>query len=155
MLGSVARARDPDADLEYKLREAAGWQSHPAPKLAITGPIVALLDAGADLDLDVLPVIKSCAANCRSPNWKFFLGAITQARDDRINAATIVNPPSQANGVYRNGSDRKSYSRDATFDAIDRRIDELAAEERMRANGSADVDGFADGEAFPSRTPHH
>jgi len=75
--------------LETRMREAAGWLSHPAPNLFVTGPIEALLANGADLELDVLPVIRRDAPRCRSPNWKFFTAAIAQARDDRLAAANL------------------------------------------------------------------
>lgn len=87
-------------DLETQCRKAAGWESEPAPMLAVTGPIQSLIDAGADLELDVLPTIRALAPQCRRPStWKYFVGAIAQARDDRIAAAKIVSPPS--NGSHR------------------------------------------------------
>lgn len=96
-----AGAREPLADLEGKLREAAGWQSEPAPKLAITGQIQALIDAGADLDLDVLPTVRAIAPQADSrASWNFFVKAIARSRDDRIAAAKIVSPAS--NGSHRN-----------------------------------------------------
>ena len=88
----VARARDPD--LETRLREAARWQSEPHPNLAITGQIEALIDAGADLEADVLPVVRALAPQARTKtSWKYFVSAIARARDDRIAAANIVTEP--------------------------------------------------------------
>ena len=88
--GIGTRARD----LETDLREAAGWQNEPAPNLAVTGAGQALIDAGADLHLDVLPTVRAIAPQARGrTTWKYFLGAIAQARDDRIAAAQIVSPP--------------------------------------------------------------
>lgn len=87
----LPRARD----LETELREAAGWQNEPAPNLAVTGAVAALINAGADLDLDVLPTVRAIAPQARSrTTWKYFLGAIAQARDDRIAASQIISPPS-------------------------------------------------------------
>jgi len=131
--GEETRARDPDAELERKLREAAGWQSHPAPKLAITGEIQALIDSGADLHLDVLPVVKLKAPKCRHPHWGFFIQEIAEARDRRIEAATIVSPPSD-NRRPTLAARQQKPSRDETFAAIDRRIDEL---ERQQAESGA------------------
>lgn len=90
--GVVARARGPD--LEAKLREAAGWEREPAPKLAVTGPIEALLDAGADLELDVLPTVRSIASAAESrTSWNYFVKAIARARDTRLAAGTLQTRP--------------------------------------------------------------
>lgn len=94
-LGS-ARAREPLADLEATLRDAAGWQSEPAPNLAVTGPIHALIEAGADLELDVLPVVRAIAGQARKrTSWRYFVDAIKAAHSDRISAAKLINgdPP--------------------------------------------------------------
>jgi len=130
------RAREPTGqNLEAQLREAAGWQSHPATGLFITGPIQALIEAGASLDQDVLPIIRARAPKLRGqPNWSYFVPAIADARDRRIEAGTIVTtataPRSQANGTHR-----QKPSRDETFAAIDRSIDEL--ERRQTLSGAA------------------
>jgi uncharacterized protein YdaU (DUF1376 family) len=131
--GVVARARDPDADLEHRLRDAAGWQSEPAPMLAVTGEIQALLDNGADLDLDVIPVIRALAPQAGAKSWRYFTKAIARARDGRIEAATIVSPPSD-NRRPTHAATQQKPSRDETFAAIDRRIDEL---ERQQADSRA------------------
>ena len=94
----LARARDPASDLEAQLRDAAGWQNEPAPMLAVTGPIEALIDAGASLETDVLPTIRALAPQARSrANWKYFVSAIAQSRDDRIAAAKTISPQSARN----------------------------------------------------------
>jgi len=124
----VARARDRDADLEAMLRKAAGWQNDPSPKLAITGPIQALIDAGADLDQDVLPVIQAIAPQADGRSWNYFVKAIARARDQRIAAATIVSLPT-ATRITGHGTRPQKPSRAETFDAIRRRIDEIAAVE--------------------------
>lgn len=121
-------ARDLDAILERRLREAAGWQSHPAPKLAITGEIQALIDSGADLDRDVLPVIALKAPKCRHPHWGFFIQDIAEQRDRRIAAATVVSlPTSTARSPH--GTRQQKPTRDETFAAIKRRISDIAASE--------------------------
>ncbi len=89
----LARARDQSADLEAKMREAAGWQNENAPKLFVTGEIEALLVSGADLERDVLPTIRALAPQARSrSSWKYFVKAIQQARDDRLAALVDVSP---------------------------------------------------------------
>ena len=85
-----------DDRLEKQLREAAGWQSEPAPMLAVTGAIQALLDDGADLEIDVLPVVRAIAPRARSrTTWKYFIGAITEAKQQRTGAS---QPRATANG---------------------------------------------------------
>ena len=88
----VTRARG--GDLELLLRQAAGWEREPAPKLAVTGPIEALLDAGADLDLDVLPTVSAIAPAAESrTSWNYFVKAIARARDTRLAAGTLKTRP--------------------------------------------------------------
>lgn len=126
---SASRAREPTDPLEAQLREAAGWQSDPSPNLFVTGPIHALIDSGADLDLDVLPVIKAVAPRCKGrKNWNYFTAAIAEARDRRMEAATIVSLPT-ATRITGHGTRPQKPSRAETFDAIRRRIDEIAAVE--------------------------
>lgn len=115
------RARPPD--LEARLREAAGWQSDPSPNLLVTGPIEGLLSKGADLDLDVLPVIRAIAPKARGRSWKFFTNAIAQARDDRIAAATTVSKPNDRRPAHVARSPRTS-----TVDAILKNLGERPPE---------------------------
>lgn len=78
--------------LEAKLREAAGWQNEPAPGLFVTGSIEALIANGADLELDVLPVIRGRASKVRRPSsWAYFIGPIQDAMEARKSAST--GPP--------------------------------------------------------------
>lgn len=133
--GVVGRAGDPAADLETKLRLAAGWETEPAPMLAVTGEVQALLDNGADLDLDVLPVVKALAPRCTSrTTWRYFLGAIARQRDQRIAAASIVSPPSSPTGTAH--APRSKPSRSDIFAAINARID--AAERGGFEKGGSD-----------------
>lgn len=84
--------------LETRLREAAGWQNEPHPNLFVTGCIESLLAAGADLELDVIPVIRGRAPTLRKPSgWSYFVGAIQDAHRARQNASTGP-PPKFANG---------------------------------------------------------
>lgn len=116
-------AREPLAHLESQLREAAGWQSEPAPMLAVTGEVQALIDAGADLEADVLPVVRAIAPKATSrTSWRFFLAAIARQRDQRIAASKIVSPPTTSNGKPHAASSLKP-SRNDTFAAIRARID--------------------------------
>lgn len=114
-----SRARDPDADLERKLREAAGWQNETAPMLAVTGEIQALIDAGADLNLDVLPVVTAIAPKARGRSWRFFVTAIAEARDRRIAAATVISLPAERTASHGQPARRHSPSQQLA-DAFDR-----------------------------------
>lgn len=118
--GKVVRARD----LESHLREAAGWQAEPAPMLSVTGEIEALIDAGADLELDVLPVVRAIAPKATSrTTWRYFVKAIARQRDERISAAKIVTPLNTISGVLHE-THRAKPSRRTIFDAIHARIDQ-------------------------------
>lgn len=116
-----------DAQLEACLRKAAGWENQTNPMLLVTGPIAAMIANGADLALDVLPVIRAIAKHCRRPNWKYFVDAIAEARDNRIAAAcasaTIIPINSQSTR-HAHGTYRQKPSRDDSFAAIDAAIDE-------------------------------
>ena len=93
----IAAPRDASGELEAKLRKAAGWESHPSPKLFVTGAIEALLDAGAILETDVLPVVKAHAPRVSSPTWNYFVPIIQDAVANRKRAGT--GPPPKQNAV--------------------------------------------------------
>jgi hypothetical protein len=143
--GVETRARDPDTELEHKLRQAAGWQSEPAPMLAVTGEIQALIDSGADLDLDVLPVVKALAPQvAKRVTWRYFVGAIARQRDQRIAAATVISIPSTTTARASYGLHRQKPTRDDTFAAIDRRIDEIERQEAAARATPGGQGGFAE-----------
>lgn len=65
-------------------------------------PIIGLIDAGFDIDLDILPAIRKAMENPdeRPKQWKYFIGWIETARRNRLNAkkrgaATIAAEPPQ------------------------------------------------------------
>ena len=93
--------------LEAKLRKAAGWENHPAIGLAITGPIEAVIEAGADLDRDVLPVIAANAARCDSPNWNFFIAAIRRAMTARMSAGKPLDDKAEADRAAKKAAAKK------------------------------------------------
>lgn len=126
-------------DLETSLRQAAGWQAEPHPGLCVTGPIQALIDAGADLELDVLPTVRAMAPRARSrSSWRFFVAAIAGTRDERIAAGTI-----KTNGG-ENGSHRKTPARNTIADGfakVERVVDELE-KRRAARDGSGQEDSL-------------
>ena len=73
--------------LEAKLRKAAGWENEPHPGLCVIGPIVGLIEAGASLELDILPVVAARAPKVRARAWTYFVGPVQDAMAARLGAA--------------------------------------------------------------------
>ena len=91
-IDGFCNARASGADLERLLRQAAGWESEPSPNLAVTGPIEALYDAGADLELDILPTVRAIAPQARKrSSWRYFVDAIRANTADRMNNLKPIN----------------------------------------------------------------
>ena len=127
---SPASAREASERLEAKLREAAGWEREISPKLCVTGPIEALIEAGAILETDVLPVIRSIADKAENRStWNFFIPAIIRARDARLAALTAVSPPLTGTANGKSSGNSRSQNR-AVVDAI------IAEAERRENAGS-------------------
>lgn len=94
-------------DLETKLRQAAGWQSEPHPNLSVVGQIAALIDSGADLERDVLPIVKAKAPLVRKrTSWNFFVDPISEARDRRL-ALRAPQPRSATAPIWENWTERQ------------------------------------------------
>lgn len=100
------QAREPEAipkpsrrdlkALESQLREAAKLEHSPSRGLLVVGPILGLIDAGCDLEVDVLQTIRAVAAraNYKPPSsWAYFVQAIQAAFAQRIGAAQQVAKP--------------------------------------------------------------
>ena len=120
---SAERARTNSELLEFKLREAAGWQNEISKKLSVTGEIAALIEAGADLDVDVLPTVRALSQKAGTrTSWKYFVSAIAQARDDRIRASKIISP--ERTGHVRN---RQNGSSKQNPNSIDAALDSVSA----------------------------
>lgn len=92
---TLPRGRAAVDDLENRLRDAAGYQQSPHPKLQILAPILGLLDQGMSLDEDVLPVIRSKATQLRqhgrpdAVSWEFFRNAIVEHHHARKRAIVV------------------------------------------------------------------
>lgn len=93
--------------LESQLREAANAVNNPSPSLFDISPIIRCLNAGASLELDVLPTIKAMSAR-RKPisTWRYTEQAIMDAMASRLapplpgNVATLPRgqpPPNISN----------------------------------------------------------
>lgn len=130
--------RGPDGwnQLEAKCREAAGWQNEPHPNLFVIGPIAALIEAGCILELDVLPTIRARSSACRGvKNWKYFISAIQQARDDRLGALTPANPSKPFEARHGNTAKRNTIA--DGFAIIDAAI--AAEEQRLGQLGTTEI----------------
>lgn len=93
------RSRPPDdlAKLEAKLREASGVGSAPHPGLLMLSPILGLLQAGYDLEADILPTLRAKAAGGHfGRSWKFYVEAIKDAHADRETVAAVPKPNGHA-----------------------------------------------------------
>ena len=96
--GAVPRDREAFAALSADLRDAAGAAMNAAhPSVLSLAEPIAWIDAGCDLDLDILPTIAAIAARPRaSPvcSWTYFRRAVLEARDRR----RTLTPVSMASG---------------------------------------------------------
>lgn len=97
--------------LEAVLRDAAGWANDPSPNLFVTGPIEALIEAGASLERDVLPVVRAKAQACRSPNWRFFLRPIREAWEARVSAGNPLANGANGHAPASALDDEKAWQR--------------------------------------------
>lgn len=140
-LEQTSVTREASQALEASLREAAGWQQEPAPGLFVTGPIEALIANGADLERDVLPVIRGLAPRVRRPStWNYFVGAIQDAVASRKAALTSPAP-------FKPSPERMPHASRNTiaggFEIIDRAIEqrerELAAAQGGEGRGEGDL----------------
>lgn len=105
----AAAPREKVPDLVDRLAEAAGIRGNLSTGLAFAGEILGLLDAGFDLDRDVLPAIRA-KPNPRARSWSYFIPQIRDAVARRSAAASIPKPIaptfdwSAALEVYRTGT---------------------------------------------------
>jgi uncharacterized protein YdaU (DUF1376 family) len=96
---TASRGRADLEVLESHLRKAAGAESNPSPGLLVLAPILGLLDAGHDLELDVLPTIRALSRRAkRKPStWEYFTEAIREASARRRSVAgSGLAPPTVA-----------------------------------------------------------
>ncbi len=95
-VSSATPAQAPDRfdALLDKLLAAAGIKGNPHPGLIVVATIMGLMDAGYDLDTDILPVIRSKAATMASPprSWGYFEQPIRDAKAKRSQIASIPKP---------------------------------------------------------------
>lgn len=92
---SSGAAAKVDYDLiEKQCREAAGLENETSPGLMVVGPILRLVEAGASMERDILPVMRAAKAKGSKPStWTYFLPAIERAMKPPEAIKAIPPPP--------------------------------------------------------------
>lgn len=85
---------DDMAGVERLLRQAAGWEREPHPNLFVLGPVMAALDNGVDLNLDLIPAARAYGPQITSrSSWDYILKAAVTAKNKRLGAASDAARP--------------------------------------------------------------
>ena len=92
----IAASQQPRGqDLIDRLADAAGIKGNLSPSLAFPGEIIGLMQAGFDLETDILPAIRA-KPNPRARTWGYFVPQIRDAAERRSAAASIRAPERKA-----------------------------------------------------------
>lgn len=91
----IAASQQRAPDLVDRLSEAAGMRGNLTPGLAFAGEIIGLMQAGYDLDTDILPAIRA-KPNARARTWGYFVPQIRDAVERRKAAASVPAPARKA-----------------------------------------------------------
>lgn len=85
---AAAPAKSDLVGLTSKLLEAAGEKITQGAGAIVLAPILGLIDAGCDLETDILPTIRARASKMTRPagSWGYFVAAIRDAYEARIAA---------------------------------------------------------------------
>lgn len=78
-------------DLVDRLFEAAGIRGNPSPAMAFPGPIFTLIDAGYDVDRDILDGLRS-KPNPNARSWTYFVPQLEEYRKRRLGMAERKAP---------------------------------------------------------------
>lgn len=91
---AAARAKDDLDKLSDALLEAVNDKIQPHGAIVLA-PILGLIDAGCDLETDILPTIRARAAKLTRPagSWSYFVPAIRDAYEARIAAGRGISRP--------------------------------------------------------------
>lgn len=91
---AAAREKFDLESLTDRLVEAAGEKIQPHGAIVLA-PILGLIDAGCDLETDILPTIRARAAKMTRPagSWSYFVAAIREAYEQRIEAGRGLSRP--------------------------------------------------------------
>lgn len=96
----AARRKSDLENLTDRLLDAAGDKIVQGPGAIVLAPILGLLDAGCDLETDILPTIRARAAKMTRPagSWGYFVAAIREAYEQRISAGRGLSKPKERKG---------------------------------------------------------
>ena len=91
---AAARGKSDLESMSDKLLEAAGEKIQPHGSIVLA-PILGLIDAGCDLETDILPTIRARAAKLTRPagSWAYFVQPIREAYEARIAAGAGLSRP--------------------------------------------------------------
>lgn len=113
-IGGGGNARARLNEIEFELRKASGCENSVAPRLADLSPILGLIDAGYDLETEILPSIRAKPYPA-AQTWGYFVPQVKRSRADRLAAKSVPEVVSQP----RAGPPRKSEN--TMFAAVQRR----------------------------------
>lgn len=128
---SQVEADSLEGKLLQAVTEGGGRYSHAArPALLDLSPIRGLIDAGYDLETEILPVVRARSARVEVRSWAYFVEPVHESRVKRLSAAT---PRSAINGARAGPGSRSAATRPLPRDPVLQ-----AREELLRERESAD-----------------
>jgi hypothetical protein len=98
--GGSARARL--NEIEFELRKANGCENSVSPRLADLSPILGLVDAGYDLETEILPSIRA-KPYPEAKTWGYFVPQVKRSRADRLAAKNAPEPQAREGPRPRHG----------------------------------------------------
>jgi len=96
----AAREKSDFDALSEKLIKAAGDKIQPHGTIVLA-PILGLIEAGCDLETDILPTIRAVSQRLRRPagSWAYFVAPIREAYEARIAAGRGLSKPRPSNVI--------------------------------------------------------
>lgn len=82
-------------DLESKLLDAASIRGNPPTGLIVLAPIIGLIDAGFDLEKDILPIVRAKSKSHPGfvpGSWNYYVKAVQQAAQSKNQASSVKKP---------------------------------------------------------------
>lgn len=118
--GQIAASQPRATDLLDRLLEAAGIVGNPNPSLAFPGEILSLIEAGYDLETEVLPAIKA-RPNPRARTWAYFVPQIRDyaAKRRGIVAERAPEPPKADASTVKSLLKVENWTRDQWAQALE------------------------------------
>lgn len=93
---AAARKKSDFDVLSDKLLEAVGDGNIQGHGALVIGPIIGLIEAGCDLETDILPTIRAVSSRLKRPagSWSYFIAPIREAYEARLAAGRgVAKPP--------------------------------------------------------------